>query len=236
MAKVHFDPVSHAYSVDGRRVPSVTGILREMRIYDSYEFTAAYHRLRGHAVHHGCALIDQGQEPTISVPADAPEEIRKAAHDIEHGYWPAFKSWRARTGFQGRCYECSLVDPVLKFGGTFDVWGMAGDEVWLVDLKSGEVLPKMVPCQLSLYELLARNGQSVDPNHPGWGWVQEVIKAGVPIKRKAVRLQRDGTDTMYSATAKGRSYDDPYWTVLSRSAVNVFNGLSDNGLLGKEGE
>lgn len=232
---VSFNPTTHIYSVNGREVISVSRLLREMRIFDSYEFAAAYHRYRGHAVHHGCALIDQGQIPTLSIPANAPEEIRKAAHDIKHGYWPAFGDWKKQTGFQGRCYECPMVHPGLRVGGTFDLIGIARDEIWLADIKSGETLPKMVPCQLSLYELLARSGQPVDPQHPGWAWVQEVLRSVVPIKKKAVRLQRDGAYTMYSEESRtGRSYDDPYWSVLVRSALNLYTGLMEHGLLNQE--
>jgi hypothetical protein len=215
-----------------------------MRIFDSYEFAAQVHRYRGHAVHHGCALIDQGETPTLSIPANASEEIRKAAFDIENGYWPAYRRFKARTGFQGQCYECSLVDPIMGFGGTFDVMGTTPPvedeegniiypgEVWLPDLKSGEVLPKMVPCQTALYKYLLTHGKPVNPRHPGWDWVQEIVRAGTPIRCKAIRLQRDGTPTIYAESTKPvRSYDDPYWTVLARSAVNLYNGLNDNGLL-----
>src|SRR5678816_618148 len=45
-----FDPVDHAYALEGRLVPHVTGVLAALRLLDDRWFTEDA-RQRGHAVH-----------------------------------------------------------------------------------------------------------------------------------------------------------------------------------------
>lgn len=226
-----FDPNTHEYRSDDRLIGSTTQILRAVGLYSDYGFAAGHHRYRGSAVHHGCALIDmQGAVPTITAPA----HLRQVADEITNGYWPAFEHWKARTKWQGICWECSLILPGF-FGGTFDAIGRFGDDPCLVlaDIKSG-VLPALVPAQLASYMDLIRRGTPIDPEHPGWEFVQENIRSGVPVKRIAVRLEKNGTDTMFSSTAKGESYDAPMWDALWRSVLNVYIAKANYGLLAQE--
>jgi hypothetical protein len=225
MPKLSFSAEEHEYRMDGRRVPSVTEVLRLAGLYDSYEFTASIHKFRGGSVHHGCALLDMGGSPSIELTpgyAKNPEYVQ-VAKDIEEGYWPAFVAWKKATGFQGYIWECPFIDPVLGYGGTEDVIGLCNGEVWMPDLKSGG-LPSMVCCQTSAYELLLRKGQPTNPDHPGLDWlIEEVLKPGREIKKKGVQLEKTGRWTMVSETSKGDPFDSPKWANLFRSALNLVN-------------
>lgn len=225
MSALSFDPIEHKYRDGSRRLFSTTEILRAVGLYSDYSFADAVHKYRGHAVHIGCSMIDAGGDPQLQ--RYPTEQLRK---DIEEGYWVAFRRFKARTGFQGRIYECPFADPVSGFGGTFDVIGECGDELWMPDLKSG-VLPELVPVQLASYADLIQRGKPINPDHPGLPWLMEAVKSGRPIKRKAVRLEKDGTDTLFSQTSKGISYDDPMWASAWRSALNCFILRSNYGLL-----
>ncbi len=222
-----FDIIDHTYRSDGKVLGSTTGILRECGLYSDYSFAAGHHRWRGGAVHHGCALIDMGASPRIA----APPELQHVADEVTNGYWPAFSQWKKRTGWQGFCWECALVLPGY-FGGCFDAVGMFNNTppLILADIKSG-VLPAMVPVQLASYLDLIRRGTPVDPEHPGWPLVQEMVRSGVPVRRIAVRLEKSGKDSMFSQDAKGVSYDAPVWDSLWRSVLNVYTAKANYGLL-----
>lgn len=232
MPRLEFLPDVHEYRIDGMRIPSVTGIMRTCSLTVDYAFADKIHAFRGTAVHHGCALIDQGGSPWFEVGgqmAGDPEYV-KVANDINTGYLPAYRAFKERTGFQGRIYECVMVHEALRFGGTFDAVGEAGDEVWLIDLKSG-VLPELVSVQLAAYEMLIRHGVPVDSEHPGLEWLREVVKSGRKIHRKAVRLERDGTDTLFSQTSKGCHYDSRTFDTAWSAAISIYNLRATYNLL-----
>lgn len=173
-------------------------------------------------------MIDGGGSPHIS----GPPELQHVIDDINTGFLPAFRSWKERTKFQGICWEFPLIDTVAGFGVTPDVVGRFGNspELMLVELKSG-MMPAMVPMQLAAQVAAIRKGSPVNPEHPGWAQVNELVRSGVPIRRCAVRLEKSGKSTMVSETAKGVSFDDPSWDVAWRSALNVFHLMSNNNLL-----
>ncbi len=222
-----FDASRHEYRANGRKVPSVTQILRAVNLYGSYEFAKPEHRMRGVAVHQGCCLLDLGGTPQLG---PVPSHLQDVADQIVNGYWPAFSRWRARSGFQGRIWELPMVDSVSGYAGCFDALGEIGDTVVLLDLKSG-TLPEMVPVQLAAYDDLIRRGTPTRSDHPGIEWLKAVVQDGRPFHRVAVRLERDGKDTMYSQTSKGISYDNPMWLSAWRSSLNLFNLRNQYGLL-----
>lgn len=223
-----FDPRDHSYWADGRKLPSVTQILRATGLYSDYSFAQDHHRWRGSAVHACCAIWDAGGRPRV----EAPAAYQQIANDIMKGYLPAFATWKDRTKFQGYCWECPLIDPVAGYAGCFDVVGRFGDspEVIIPDLKSG-ALPDLVPLQLEAYVQLIHKGIPVDPAHPGWEWVQENVRSGVPVRRVAVRLEKSGKDSMFSQTSKGDSYDSPMWASAWRSCLNTYVLRGNYGLL-----
>lgn len=224
-----FDQVTHTYR-DGRRVlPSVTEILREMGIYGSYQFAESHHKYRGSAVHAGSAILDAGGTPQLGA---VPAHLQSVADDIVNGYWPAFSAWRSRTGFRGRIWECPYADPVLGYAGCFDTAGEVGDEIWFVDLKSG-TLPEMVPVQLWAYEHLIRHGKPINQDHPGLPWLLDAVNSGRRLRKKAVRLEKTGRDTMTEATSKGQPYDDPTFSAAWKSCLNLYNLKTGYNLLGE---
>jgi len=228
--KPSFDSATHVYHDGQRRVPSVTEILRTMGIYSSYGFAEPHHKYRGSAVHAGCAILDLGGSPQLG---PVPAHLQQVADEIVNGYWPAFTRFKERTRWQGRIWECPIVDPLRGYGGTFDSVGEMGDDIVLLDVKSG-VLPEMVPIQLALYDLLIRNGTPTDENHPGLAWLREAIASGRPIKRMALRLTKDGRDTLFCETAKREDYSSPRWIAVANSILNVYAIRSQYGLLEKE--
>lgn len=229
MSALSFNPATHVYAAGSRVLPSVTEILRAVGIYDSYHFATRIHAFRGSAVHAGAAIIDMGGEPHLGYQRNGNAEVARVASEIPM-YWDAYRSFKARTGFQGRIWECPMANSSAGYAGTFDAVGEIGDEVVLLDLKSG-TLPDMVPVQLWAYADLIERGTPINPDHPGLPWLREVVKSKRPIRKMAVRLERDGKDTLFSRCPKNVAYDDPMWASAWRSVLNTFILRSNYGLL-----
>ena len=227
--KLEYNHGTHAYSVDGRVQPSCTQVLRAEGIYSDFNFATPIHRFRGSAVHEGAAIIDMGGSPRIRSIDAATKQI---ADDIINGYWPAFRRWKERTKFQGYCWECPIICTDLGYGVTFDVAGLFGSspEVILAEVKSGE-LPEMVPMQLASQFVAIKTGHPVNQEHPGWQWVMESVRNGVPVRRVAVKLSKDGSERMYSETKNGDKYDDRMWELAWRSVCNAYHLKANYGLL-----
>lgn len=235
MPRLEFDAGAHIYRLDGHRVPSVTGIIRISGLASAFSFDDPIHKFRGHSVHFGCALLDQHQDAYFGVdgiPQTHPQYAQyvQVAHDINYGYLPGYAAFKAHTGFQGYIYECGWIHPLLRYGGIFDIAGECGEEVWLLDEKSG-VLPELVPIQLAGYDMLIRQGLPIDPEHPGLDWLREVIKQGRKIHRKALRLSKDGTWTLFSETSKRTAYNDRKFDVAWASAISLYNIRSEYNFL-----
>jgi hypothetical protein len=222
-----FNASDHSYWADGRQFPSVTQILKAVGIYSDFHFQESHHKYRGHAVHAGAAILDMGGVPELG---PVPAHLKQVGEDIVNGYWPAFSRFKERTGWQGRIWECPIIDPVRGYAGCFDSVGEMGDDVVLLDVKSG-VLPEMVPVQLALYWLLIGEGLPVNPQHPGLRWLEDVIKSGRPVKRMALRLTKDGKDTLFTQTSKCEDYSSPRWIQVTRSILNVYTIRASYGLL-----
>jgi hypothetical protein len=225
--RLAFSPQTHTYTADGRVLPSVTQILRAVGLYDSYAFAEPHHRYRGQAIHQCSAIIDMGG---VVESISAPPHLAQVRDDILNGYLPAFVAFKERTRWQGRIWECPMVQTVLGFGGSFDAVGECGDEVVLLDLKSG-VMPPLVPAQLAFYWLLITTGTPINPDHAGYQWLQQVIADKRPVQRWALRLEKTGKDTLFTETAKSESFNSPKWDSLAKSSINLYNMKAAYGLL-----
>lgn len=221
--KLSFTQEDHSYRCDGIRLPSVTQILRDCGLSGNYNFLDPIHAFRGLAVHEGAHLIISGvtQYPTLEPlqpPFDKmPDYVR--VHGEIGGYWDAVRAAHAAIGFTGVIHECRLIDPRAGYAGTFDMGAISRSEkeqLW--DFKSG-TMPIMTVVQICAYEQLARFGEPIDPEHPGIEWLRNLVQAGQPFERCALRLEKTGRFTSYFECHKGRSYSDPMWMDVWKSAL-----------------
>lgn len=226
-----FTSETHTYAVDGKHVPSVTGILRACGLSGNFEFTDRIHAFRGTAVHEGSALIISGAneyptlEPLRAPHSTYPDYLR--VHGEVPGYWEACRAAKAAMKFTGCVYEARFIDPVRGYAGTFDFGAYVGgtDQLW--DIKSG-VFPVMTPVQVCAYEDIARRGLPIDPEHPGLPWLQELVRSGRPIERCGLRLEKTGRFTAFYECSKGRPYSSPMWMSAWRSALCLHTTVPDH--------
>lgn len=154
----------HLYKVNGIIRPSVTQVMRDVRIIDYDVVPTEVGEIameRGTIVHQACELFDR-------------EELDEDSIDpVVRPYIDAYMEWKGKTGF-----TCSFIEHMfyheLGYCGTMDRTGDFPDNTKAVlDLKTGEALVKRpVGVQLAAY----------------------AAKLGAPLtyRRIALRLSRKG--------------------------------------------
>lgn len=195
---VEFRESTHQYYTGtGRELPSVTKILGMLGIYKSW-YATEDHRFRGQAVHTACRLINTGQYSEAGT------------HPKIVPYARAFQQFVLETGYKSIGGEEPMGSAELGYAGTPDDWGWVGDELWLIDLKSG-VAPGLVGLQLAAYRKLM---QSAYPNL-------------VISKMRALQLEKDGRMKVKPLFPDSNAH----WGSLWQSCFNVYQIRKEHGLL-----
>lgn len=172
MAAFHFDPATHTYTLDGRRLPSVSEIIAPL----STEWLAKIprdvleqKRAFGTAVHLACELDDLGELDDDATDQDV--MVRVSA-------WRRFKE---DTGAEVLLNERRLYHAGLGFAGTLDRLArlprLSGGP-WLIDLKSGDSHASY-GVQLAAYALLlAENAHDLGVDVSGLNRAVVTLDAG----------------------------------------------------------
>jgi len=168
LTDIYFEPDGHIYRVGGRRVPSVTEVLRQVDdlegIPREYLERAAHF---GRNVHLACHLYDQGVLDEES---------------LDPALRPYLAGWRAfleAAGCKVLESELPVYDPQLRVAGTLDKivsWKVSAEPVE-IDIKSSSMVPRSVGPQTAMYR------KAYLAERPG---------AKLSKKRYAVHLLGDG--------------------------------------------
>lgn len=174
MAELLFDPIEHAYSVAGKRVPSVTQILSPLVDYSMVPRDVLERAQKlGTAVHRMTELYDLDD---LDMDCLADELVP---------YLTAWIKFRAESGFVPETIEKRLHHPALRYAGTSDRTGLIRGRRAVIDIKKMLSLPPVVGVQLAAYAELHQ-------------------KHGTPIEdRYGLGLRADGTYRLVSFTDKG---------------------------------
>lgn len=119
-----FSAPEHTYDVDGVRLPSVTQILRPIQGYIPKALMEEGAR-RGIAVHQGCEFIDAGFDDDVD--------------PIAVGYCRGYKRFLAETKAVVLKSEYRVANPPAKYAGTIDRVIRWGDDIFILDIKTGEM-------------------------------------------------------------------------------------------------
>jgi len=164
-AGFRFDQETHTYTLNGRRLPSVTEIIA--CLHDGYASippaVLEHARQRGTAVH---AAIQYHGDGDLAVDTLDLEIV------------PYFESWLkflADTGFRVEGAEQPLYSRTFMYAGTPDLWGSIGADLWLPDIKATSLILPHVSIQTAGYQRL----------------LQELT--GRKARRAALQLKDDGT-------------------------------------------
>lgn len=166
---LEFDEASHTYTLDGRRLPSVTQVLEPLQILEGIPAeTLELARDRGHKVHHAIALMLQKHLEWSSVGTDI------------MGYVLAAKRFIQECSVRVLVVEHRLCDPGLKVAGTVDLIGIMGAKTGLFDWKAVAQVSRTAALQTAGYDYLYRKKMG-----------------GRPMGRYAVQLFEDETYKLY---------------------------------------
>jgi hypothetical protein len=129
---VHLDAATHTYYADGQVVPGVTNTLKEAKIVDYSTIpqdvlqAAAWRGTLVHRALHWWALgtLDMDSlDPAIA------------------GYVAAGIRFHEESRFEIANVEQMVYESTYGYAGTFDLDGLIGNDLWLIDYKTGLILP-----------------------------------------------------------------------------------------------
>lgn len=136
-----FDESTHTYTLGGRRLPSVTTILRAEGFIDSTWFTE-YARDRGTKVHQAIALFDAGElDEGLLDPVLAP-------------YLDAWRRFLSDAQVTIDASEVQLASPIYGFAGTIDKLAVVGGARAILDIKTSRSPARWWGLQLAGYHIL----------------------------------------------------------------------------------
>jgi hypothetical protein len=138
--QLQFDAGAHVYSVRGKRVPSVTQILRPIINFDGVppDVLAAAAEFGTHA-HMACDLYNRGELDEASLdPALAP-------------YLAQWKACIEECDLTIENSELRVLHPSGHYAGTIDVMGRINGKPFLADIKTGSTMPASVGPQTAAY-------------------------------------------------------------------------------------
>lgn len=140
MAAVEFDAAQHAYTLNGRRVPSVTQVLAPLQDFSRVPrdvLEAA--RVFGQHVHAACDLHNRGELDWSNLdPALVP-------------YLEAWRRFLADSGVIVIASEMRVVHEALGYAGSPDCVLAWGERVVIPDIKSTALVPPTVGAQTAAY-------------------------------------------------------------------------------------
>lgn len=158
--------MSSRYQIDGRPVPSVTEIIREL--FPCWQ-ADEWHLQRGTAMHACCALIAQGKEFTFD--------------PVLEGRITACRKWFAAFKPEVLEVEAARTITLHQFGGRPDLICRIAEHEYVVDWKS--TLNKEVELQLGGYSILSRcqHGMAVELRDDGTYKIQAYDKRAMHLAR-----------------------------------------------------
>jgi hypothetical protein len=218
-----FDGATHIYELDGVRVPSVTGILKDSGLIDFASIPPTFlerARERGSAVH---AAIHYYNERDLDV-AKFCEDFPQYA-----GFLHAWMDFCSQRRFVPVLNEYRVASRRHRVAGTLDCLGLLDGSAVLLDFKTGRPHDVAANLQTAAYHALALEwakdslliGDGVDDLH-------RFLNQHPVIRRYAVQLKRDGRFSVEAYTA-ATDYREFIALVEARRIVEKHKGSFELG-------
>jgi len=122
--RLEFDPEEHRFTAEGRPVPSVTGVLKDLGFIDTRWYNDEA-RDRGTYVHAACTFIDEERLNWKKVP------------EQYQGYLKAYIAWKDYTKFRIQSNEVLVSNREFWYAGWVDKVGILWRHKTIIDLKTG---------------------------------------------------------------------------------------------------
>ncbi len=175
---LQFDEATHTYRLNGRKVPSVTEVIRAVLAPSEYANVPAH--VLQHAADRGTAverMIELDLRDELDEGSLAPEIVP---------YWEAWHQFPMRQAWrESECqFQGSVVNTDRGYAGTYDLFIPA--ERTLIDIKATAMLPHTVGAQTAAYA--------------------DAIAIDEPIRRYCLHVKPDGC-RLHPLTDKSDSAD-----------------------------
>jgi len=179
-----FDPLAHVYTLDGERLPSVTGLLKHGGLIDFsriplHVLAAAQHR--GTAVHQAIAFYNEND---LDV-----DDFCQRFPDFA-GYLRAWITFCEQRHFLPLVNEYRVVSRRHRVAGTLDTLGIMDGHAVLLDYATGRPEDVCKNLQTAAYYGLALETSMEDRT------LEKFFNSYPVVTRAAVALHRDGTFTV----------------------------------------
>lgn len=197
---LEFDPVRHAYTLNGFPIPSVTRVLAPLNEFSTFirEGTLAAAAKRGTDVHFATEMHDQDILEDLSLrdrPAmPEPEPLWKP--DDSPTVAPYMMAWRrflADTGYSVHAIEDRIFSRRYRFAGTLDRLGVLNGHRCVIDIKTTSEIGPQVGIQLAAYQAAVNEVRPSEDHYR---------------RRFAVQLRRDASYRLHEF------HDPADWTVF----------------------
>lgn len=209
MSIVHFNEAKHQYSVGGRTLSNVTGILRDQGLYPYYPDEPMY-RSRGKAVHACCELIAHGQ---LDIDGDSFPGTDQRLWPYLAAWLRFLADWKPTILFTELVVYCPYNNVAGMIDYVMDIPRLGGPTI--LDIKTGQA-PDCVAIQTAGYEsLLSASARA----HPG-----KFPAFTKPVRRLSLQLKPNGMPL-------AEPHDSPSDATIWQSAVNMYNWRRDHKLL-----
>lgn len=179
-----FEPLSHVYTLDGRVVPSVTGILRYAGLIDFSSIPGPVlekARARGSVVHSAVHYFNENDLDLDAFFRDFPDWT---------GYLEAWLRFTDQRQFKAALSEHRVASRRYQVAGTVDCFGYLDGEPVLLDFATGNPADVAKDLQTAAYYALGLEWAG-DGDDPALATFLSSARGGV--RRYGVALRKDGT-------------------------------------------
>jgi hypothetical protein len=204
MSQVHFNPATHAYTLDGQHVPGVTSVLKDVGL------TPDFGLVDPDVLDRACQL---GRACDTMIELDVLGVLDVTSLDEElKGYYDAWQDFLANSGFKPTSVQELVHSAKMGYAGQLDLMGTYGlgaslndgEEGWLIDTKRVASVPFSTRFQTAAY------------SH---AWVEAGQGRRKAPRRYALQLKKEGRKR-YSLIPYE---DDPGDMRVFASALTVYN-------------
>lgn len=206
MKGLHFDEANHAYTLDGRKLPGVTTVLKPI--------SSAHYAGVDPAVMEAAAVLGRAVHRMIELDVARDLDL-ETMHPVLMPYHRGWRNFLATSGLQVLLSEHKLASARMGYAGTFDMFGKLNHVNALIDAKRVALVAPSTGPQTFAYGQLMRE------------CMPELLPAGAPLRRYALQFKkpRPGQDM---APWHLHPFDnDTQDALVWQSCLNISNYLKD---------
>lgn len=201
-----FDQENHRYTLDGKKLPGVTTVLKPI--------STAFYRGVDPAVMEAAAILGQAVHKVIEL-----DILGQLDTDmLDYRLLPYYRGWRsflATSGFTPQLSEHQLASRRYRYAGTLDLFGRLNGIRSLIDAKRVAMIAPSTGPQTFAYGDLVREARP------------DLLPADAPLRRYALQLKKPNRGQEVAGWHLHPFTDDARDARVWRSCLNISHYLQD---------